>query len=90
MRKVVGIVFRCRGEEVLRMFADDYELCQRRLKFLVSCFWKDPLLFQEYNKVMKEQLASGVLEKVTGEPPEVGRCFYLPHDCEITKLLALL
>ena len=57
--------------ESVGMLADNFELCQCCRRSLLSRFRKDPLSFEEYNKVMKEQLASGVLERVSGDAPDV-------------------
>ena len=65
------------------MLTDNSELRQRRLKSLLSRLRRGLLLFEEYDKVMKEQLASGVLESVSCDTPDVGMCYYLPHHCVI-------
>ena len=69
--------------ESVGMLADNFELCQCCRRSLLSRFRKDPLSFEEYNKVMKEQLASGVLERVSGDAPDVGMRYYLSHHCVI-------
>ena len=56
---------------------------------------KTPDVLKEYNEVIRQQLESGVIEKVTG-PGEAGAVTYLPHQAVIrdqkvtTKLRVVL
>ena len=49
----------------------------RRLENLVKKLQGKPNLFEQYDGIIQEQIAEGVVEKVTSEP--VGKEFYLPH-----------
>ena len=49
----------------------------RRLENLVKKLQGKPNLFEQYDGIIQEQIAEGVVEKVTGKP--VGKEFYLPH-----------
>ena len=67
------------------LLADNYEMSYRRLLTLLQRFKRNPKLYEDYNKVMTEQIQSGVLEPVPDEPPEVGKAYYLPHHCVIRE-----
>ena len=62
----------------------------RRLEGLVKKLQKEPNLLAQYDEVIQDQLAKGIVEKVTSDP--VGREFYIPHkpvireSAESTKL----
>ena len=49
----------------------------RRLEGLVKKLQKEPNLLAQYDEVIQDQLAKGIVEKVTSDP--VGREFYIPH-----------
>ena len=49
----------------------------RRLENLVKKLQGKPNLFEQYDGIIQEQIAEGVVEKVTGKP--AGKEFYLPH-----------
>ena len=66
----------------------------RRLEGLVKKLQKEPNLLAQYDEVIQDQLAKGIVEKVTSDP--VGREFYIPHkpvireSAESTKLRIVL
>ena len=64
---------------------DNYSQCYRRLSNQLNRFQKNPELFDEYNKVMQEQIDSGVLESVSTTPPGVGEAYYIPHHCVLRR-----
>ena len=49
----------------------------RRLESLIKKLQKEPDLLAQYDKVIQDQLAKGIVEKVSSDP--VGREFYNPH-----------
>ena len=62
-----------------------------RLRNLLKRLKKDPTLFAEYDKIIREQLEEGIIERVPEGPPNEKE-FYLPHkavvreDAETTKV----
>ena len=69
------------------------QLCQARLRNLITRLRQSPLLLSEYNSIMQEQLKAGIIEEVDQEGQEcIDRIHYLPHhgvvrqDKESSKL----
>ena len=62
----------------------------RRLESLLKKLQKEPNLLAQYDEVIQDQLAKGIVERVSSDP--VGREFYIPHKpvvreaAESTKL----
>ena len=62
----------------------------RRLESLVKKLQREPNILVRYDEVIQDQLANGIVERVTSEP--VRREFYIPHkpvireSAESTKL----
>ena len=48
-----------------------------RLKSLLRKLKKDPEKFEKYDNIIKEQLAEGIIERVTSQPD--GKEYYVPH-----------
>ena len=48
-----------------------------RLSNLVKRLKRQPMLLEKYDEIIQEQLAEGIIEKVTDEPK--GKEFYIPH-----------
>ena len=69
------------GRDVLD---SNYELSLSRMKGQVRKLRKDPEVLREYDSVIKEQLASGVIEKVE-ESGKADRVHYIPHLAVIRK-----
>jgi len=62
------------------LLPDNYSNCVKRLKSLQKRFSKDNDLLQNYHKIVKDQLDSGVIEPVPdSEVKPVGQVHYLPH-----------
>ena len=65
----------------------------RRLESLLKKLQKEPNLLDQYDEVIQDQLAKGIIERVSSDP--VGREFYIPHkpvvreSAESTKLNCL-
>jgi hypothetical protein len=69
-----------------RMLPDNYNLCLGRLKGQVIRLWKDPELFQEYNDLIKKQVESGIVERVSvDDNTTVGKVHYIPHHPVIRR-----
>ena len=71
----------------------NYQLSLKRLTGLLARLRRDPLLFQEYNAVIQDQLARGIIEVVSQSDPQYDySTHYIPHhavirrDKETTKL----
>ena len=62
----------------------------RRLENLTKKLQREPDLLAQYDQIIRDQLETGIVERVTSEP--VGREFYIPHkpvireSAESTKL----
>ena len=62
----------------------------RRMENLVKKLQREPDLLAQYDEVIQDQLAKGIVEKLTSDP--IGREFYIPHkpvireSAESTKL----
>ena len=65
----------------------------RRLESLLKKLQKEPNLLDQYDEVIQDQLAKGIIERVSSDP--VGREFFIPHkpvareSAESTKLNCL-
>ena len=65
----------------------------RRLESLLKRLQKEPNLLDQYDEVIQDQLAKGIIERVSSDP--VGREFFIPHkpvareSAESTKLNCL-
>ena len=73
--------------------SDSYSLSEKRLSSLLNKLKNQPEVFSEYDKIITEQLKSGIIERVKNvEESEVGKVHYLPHrpvirlDKSTTKL----
>lgn len=62
----------------------NYELSLARMKGQVRKLRKEPEVLQEYDSVIKDQLVSGVIERVA-ELEESDRVHYIPHLAVIRK-----
>lgn len=67
-----------------KLLPDNYELSLSRLNSLVKRLQKEPDIFREYNQIIKEQLESGIIERVSNsDRDEPGNIHYLPHQAVI-------
>lgn len=62
------------------LLPDNLSLATKRGNSLVRRFMKDPLLFEDYKKVIDEQLRNGVAEVVPINSKAPIGTFYLPHQ----------
>ena len=71
---------------------DNYILAKKRLNCLLNRLKQKPELFEQYKNVIKEQIASGVVEQVSENEIPTGTTHYIPHsgvlkeDRKTTKL----
>ena len=62
----------------------NYELCRRRLHGLLHRLWQQPTILQEYDTIIRDQLAKGIVQVVTNsEGEENENVHYLPHHAVI-------
>ena len=57
--------------------ATEFRMCVNRLRQLHSRLKKDDSLLEEYNKVIQQQIGSGIIEEVPEQDDSEG--YYLPH-----------
>ena len=59
---------------------DNYALSRARLRVLLARLRKDPHLLEEYDRIIKNQVAEGIVENVDeGDWGEPGKVYYIPH-----------
>uniref|UniRef100_A0AAF5PJS5 DUF1758 domain-containing protein n=1 Tax=Wuchereria bancrofti TaxID=6293 RepID=A0AAF5PJS5_WUCBA len=63
---------------------DNYGLCYGRLKTLVKRFQSNQSLLERYDEIIKEQLLSNIIEKVTANMDQEGILHYLRHHEVLT------
>ena len=59
---------------------DNYVLAEKRLKSLLNRLKLKPEIFKQYNSVIKEQIACGVVEYATDDEISTGTTHYIPHS----------
>ena len=65
---------------------DNFHVAVRRLKLLTGRLRQDEKLLLEYDCIIKQQLARGVIENVDNNVPLTPTCrvYYLPHHLVLT------
>ncbi|VBB35361.1 unnamed protein product, partial [Acanthocheilonema viteae] len=58
---------------------NNYGFCYGRLKTLIKRLQSNQSLLERYNEIIKEQLQSNIIEKVTTNMDQEGIIHYLPH-----------
>nr|XP_002167985.3 uncharacterized protein LOC100211061 [Hydra vulgaris] len=66
------------------LLSDYYSLCIKRLNVILNKLKNDSELLIAYNKIIIEQLKSGVIEKVNNYYLSIGEVHYLPH-CPVCR-----
>lgn len=61
----------------------NYQLCERRLHGLLRRLQQQPAILQEYDTIIRDQLAKGIIEVVTDPGDEGENVHYLPHHVVI-------
>ena len=67
-----------------RELPSNYATSKTRLKSLLGRLRNEPEILREYDKVIREQLKAGVIERVY-QSDEGGKVHYLPHQAVIRK-----
>ena len=71
---------------------DNFQVSKRRQNALVNRLNKSPETLHQYDKVIKGQIDSGIVEVASEEPKPLGTVHYIPHrevirqESETTKL----
>ena len=65
------------------MLPDNYQICVRRLQALMKRLKSKPEMLAEYDKIIQDQLAEGIIEVVPEKGSEVGRIHYIPHKAVV-------
>uniref|UniRef100_A0A1I7VB99 DUF1758 domain-containing protein n=1 Tax=Loa loa TaxID=7209 RepID=A0A1I7VB99_LOALO len=63
---------------------DNYSLCYGRLRTLIKRLQTNPSLLERYDEIIKEQLQSNIIEKVTTNMDQEGIIHYLPYHEVLT------
>ena len=64
----------------IRHHAIKYEANDSRLASVLKRLRKNPVLFEEYNRIIEEQFSWGIMSDVDPDIPiQVGDVHYLPH-----------
>uniref|UniRef100_A0A1I7VXR4 DUF1758 domain-containing protein n=1 Tax=Loa loa TaxID=7209 RepID=A0A1I7VXR4_LOALO len=63
---------------------DNYGLCYGRLRTLIKRLRTNPSLLERYDEIIKEQLQSNIIEKVTTNMDQEDIIHYLPHHEVLT------
>ena len=60
---------------------DNFHVALRRMKLLTGRLREDEKLLLEYDAIIEQQLAKGVIERVDNSAPvpPTSRVYYLPH-----------
>ena len=64
---------------------DNYQLSLSRLHGLLRRLRQDPVIFKEYDGVIKEQFEKGIIEAVPTDEPSTVTVHYLPHHAVICQ-----
>ena len=65
--------------------SDGYDMCHNRLNSLHRRLRTDPVLLSEYDKIIREQLQTGIIERVPDTTDDENRVNYLPHHPVIRR-----
>ena len=61
----------------------NFNLASGRLQSLLNRIGKTPEVLHEYDRVIQEQLKTGVIERVTEDTEQANQHHYIPHHCVI-------
>ena len=70
---------------------DNYILCEGRLRSLLKRLRENPILLKQYDDIIKQQEADGIVESVPSMEQEIGKVHCIPHrevvrDRETTRV----
>ena len=67
------------------MLPDNYNLCQTRLFGLLRRLKQNPSLLREYDAVIRDQLAKGIMEVVDSQLSPMSDTHYIPHHAVVRE-----
>lgn len=67
------------------MLPDNYNLCQTRLSGLLRRLKQNPSLLREYDAVIRDQLAKGIVEVVNSDLSPKTDIHYIPHHAVVRE-----
>lgn len=79
-------------DEILQPLPSDFDMCRRRLESLFARLKTKPEVLRQYDDIFREQLSTGIIEKVPPEEVQQETAHYLCHfgvardDRSTTKL----
>jgi hypothetical protein len=65
--------------------SNGYDMCHKRLHSLHRKLRADPELLNEYNKIIRDQLETGIIERIPDTSDDENQVNYLPHHPVIRK-----
>ncbi|XP_077528119.1 uncharacterized protein LOC144139709 [Haemaphysalis longicornis] len=65
---------------------DNKEITTKRLQQLTNRLLKSPELLEEYDAVIRQYIAHGIVERVEGEVDDGQNVYYMPHQAVIPRL----
>lgn len=79
-----GISSSCLGNRVTTPLPSNYANSLSHMKIQIKRLKREPEVLEEYDLIIKDQLSSGIIERVTDLE---GACkvYYLPHQAVIRK-----
>ena len=63
------------------LLPSNYTLCSSRLNSLIKKLRANPSLLAEYDAIIREQLETGIIERVDKDAEQLENCHFLPHHC---------
>ena len=67
------------------LLPSNYTLCSSRLNSLIKKLHANPSLLAEYDAIIREQLETGIIERVDKDAEQHENCHYLPHHCVLRQ-----
>ena len=72
--------------DTFKVLPDNYSLSLKRLNGLLRRLRQQPMIFEEYNRVIRDQIENGIVEIVEDPSKACGeRVHYLPHHAVIRR-----
>ena len=67
------------------LLPSNYKLCSSRLNSLIKKLRANPSLLAEYDAIIREQLDTGIIERVSKDAEQQENCHFLPHHCVVRQ-----
>ena len=67
------------------LLPSNYKLCSSRLNSLIKKLRANPSLLAEYDAIIREQLDTGIIERVSKDARQQENCHFLPHHCVVRQ-----